>query len=142
MLQVTTVPAFTDNYLWLVHGARNATRVAVVDPGDAVAIEQCLAAGGFTLDTILVTHHHADHIGGVAELARRHNAAVIGPAGEDIPLRTRGVREGDRVELERLELEFRVIDVPGHTAGHVAYACHGVVFWVDTRFSGLCGRLS
>jgi hydroxyacylglutathione hydrolase len=141
MLQVTTVRAFTDNYLWLVHGVGEAARVAAIDPGDAEAIERALDAGGLTLDTILVTHHHADHVGGVLELAERHRVAVIGPAGEAIPGRTRGVREGETVALARLGLEFRVIEVPGHTAGHVAYAGHGAVFCGDTLFSGGCGRL-
>lgn len=141
MLKITTVRAFADNYLWLVHGTHDARRVAVVDPGDAAAIEAALAADGLELDTILVTHHHADHTGGVRALAERHRAAVIGPAREDIPSRTRGVRHGDVVELERLGLRFDVLDVPGHTAGHVAYAGHGAVFCGDTLFSGGCGRL-
>ncbi len=141
MLQVTTVRAFSDNYLWLVHGLRDATRVAAVDPGDAAAIERALAAGALTLDVILVTHHHADHTGGVLELAQRHAVPVIGPTSEEIPGRTRGVRQGDQVVLERLGLEFGVLDVPGHTAGHVAYAGHGAVFCGDTLFSGGCGRL-
>jgi hydroxyacylglutathione hydrolase len=141
MLKITTVPAFADNYLWLVHGTRDPRRVAVVDPGDAAAIDAALAADDLELDTILVTHHHADHTGGVRALAERHRAAVIGPAREEIPSRTLAVRQGDVVELDRLGLRFDVLDVPGHTAGHVAYAGHGAVFCGDTLFSGGCGRL-
>lgn len=141
MLKITTVRAFADNYLWLVHGTRDPRRVAVVDPGDAAAIEAALAADGLELDTVLVTHHHADHTGGVRALAERHRVPVIGPATEDIPARSRGVRQGDVVELDGLGLRFDVLDVPGHTAGHIAYAGHGAVFCGDTLFSGGCGRL-
>jgi hydroxyacylglutathione hydrolase len=141
MLRITTVRAFADNYLWLVHGSRDPARVAVVDPGDAAAIDAALAAADLQLDTILVTHHHADHTGGVQALAASHGAPVIGPAQERIPARTRGVRQGDVVELEALGLRFEVLEVPGHTAGHVAYAGHGAVFCGDTLFSGGCGRL-
>lgn len=141
MLQVTTVRAFSDNYLWLVHGTPDSSRVAAVDPGDGAAIETALATAGLTLDAILVTHHHADHVGGVLPLVQRHPVPVIGPGEETIPGRTRGVRGGDRVVLGSLGLEFTVLDVPGHTAGHIAYAGHGAVFCGDTLFSGGCGRL-
>jgi len=141
MLQVTTVRAFSDNYLWLVHGTPDSRHVAVVDPGDASAIETALATAGLTLDAILITHHHADHVGGILPLVQRRPVPVIGPADESIPGRTRAVRGGDRVELDQLGLVFKVLDVPGHTAGHVAYAGHGAVFCGDTLFSGGCGRL-
>jgi hydroxyacylglutathione hydrolase len=118
-----------------------ASRVAVVDPGDPAAIEAVLDARKLTLAAILVTHHHGDHTGGVEALAARHGVPVYGPAGEDIPGRTVAVKGGDRVELPELGLAFGVLDVPGHTAGHVAYAGHGAVFCGDTLFSGGCGRL-
>jgi hydroxyacylglutathione hydrolase len=141
-LTVTRVPAFEDNYLWLAHGQGDAAaRVAVVDPGDPAAIEAVLDARKLTLAAILVTHHHGDHTGGVEALASRHGVPVYGPATEDIPGRTIAVRGGDRVELPSLGLAFRVLDVPGHTAGHIAYAGHGAVFCGDTMFSGGCGRL-
>ncbi len=141
-LAVTRVPAFEDNYLWLVHGAGHASRkVAVVDPGDPGAVLTALAAEGLELAAILVTHHHGDHVGGVLELAKRFAVPVYGPAGEDIPGRTVALREGDEVAISALGLRFRVFDVPGHTAGHIAYYGHGAVFCGDTLFSGGCGRL-
>ena len=139
---VTRIPAFEDNYFWLVHGLGGASsRVAVVDPGHAAPVVAALEAGGLVLDTILVTHHHADHIGGVAALVERYRVPVYGPASESIPGRTTALREGDRVVLEALGLRLRVYDVPGHTAGHIAYYGHGVLFCGDTLFSGGCGRL-
>ena len=141
-LAVTRVPAFADNYLWLIHGAGALNRrVAAVDPGDAKAIVAALEPDGLTLDAILTTHHHADHVGGVLELTRRYGVPVYGPAGESIPGRTVALAEGDRVELKGLGLAFDVLDVPGHTAGHIAYVGHGAVFCGDTLFSGGCGRL-
>ena len=141
-LAVTRVPAFEDNYLWLIHGHGDAaSTVAAVDPGDPAAIEAVLDANGLTLAAILVTHHHGDHTGGIEALAARHPVPVYGPAGEDIPGRTIAVRGGDRVELAPLGLGFEVLAVPGHTSGHIAYAGHGAVFSGDTLFSGGCGRL-
>ena len=140
-LAVTAVPAFADNYIWLLHGLRGADRVAVVDPGDAAPVLKVLAERRLTLDTILTTHHHADHVGGVTELLRHFPVPVFGPAGESIPGRTVALREGDEVTLTGLGLHFRVFDVPGHTAGHIAYHGHGALFCGDTLFSGGCGRL-
>ncbi|MBS0373461.1 MAG: hydroxyacylglutathione hydrolase [Proteobacteria bacterium] len=141
-LSVTRLPAFEDNYLWLVHGlGEHSRRVAAVDPGDADVIREGLRAGGLELAAILVTHHHGDHVGGVAALAHEFGVPVYGPAGEDIPARTVALREGDEVALARLGLHFRILDVPGHTAGHIAYAGHSALFCGDTLFSGGCGRL-
>jgi len=141
MLTVTPIRAFADNYLWLVQGPVEPARAAVVDPGDATAVMKTLGQGGLTLDTILVTHHHPDHVGGVAELVERTGARVFGPARERMPVECTPVSGGDRVTLPGLGLEFEVLDVPGHTAGHVAYHGHGALFCGDTLFSGGCGRL-
>jgi len=141
-LRVTALPAFDDNYLWLIHGVDGADRhVAVVDPGDAAVVEAALAAGGYRLDAILVTHHHGDHTGGVAALATAHGCPVYGPATESIPARTHPLTGGGTVLLPTLGLTFDVLDVPGHTAGHIAYVGHGALFCGDTLFSGGCGRL-
>jgi len=141
MLTVTPIRAFADNYLWLVHGRTDTARAAVVDPGDAAAVLRALDETGLVLDAILVTHHHPDHIGGVAELVDRTGAQVFGPARERMPVPCTAVSGGGRVELARLGLAFEVLDVPGHTAGHVAYHGHGAVFCGDTLFSAGCGRL-
>ena len=154
-LVVTTVPAFDDNYLWLVHAPADPQQVLVVDPGDATAVETALRAQGLVLVGILVTHHHGDHVGGVPALVAAHGLQanlgsqlppagplpVFGPGNEDIAGITHPVQGGDRVELPALGLSFAVLAVPGHTRGHIAYAGHGAVFCGDTLFSGGCGRL-
>ena len=140
MLKVTPVPAFADNYLWIAH-PEDSTRALVVDPGDAGPVLAALQAAGLALDTILVTHHHADHVGGVAELVAATGAQVFGPAAESLPFACRGVRGGERVSIPTMGLGFEVLDVPGHTAGHVAYYGEGVLFCGDTLFSAGCGRL-
>ncbi len=140
-LAVLPIPAMADNYFWLVRGTRDPGCVAVVDPGEAAPVRAVLEANSFQLGAILVTHHHADHTAGVAELARHTGAAVWGPARESVPGPHTPVQGGDRVELERLGLAFEVLDVPGHTAGHIAYYGHGAVFCGDTLFSGGCGRM-
>jgi len=116
----------------------------VVDPGDAAPVLQALAAHSLRLDGILVTHHHPDHTGGVAELRAATGAAVFGPHRENMPEPLRRVAQDETVEV--LGLSFRVIEVPGHTAGHIAYFCDAVygapvLFCGDTLFSGGCGRL-
>jgi hydroxyacylglutathione hydrolase len=135
---VEPVAAFDDNYIWLVS---RGTEAAVVDPGDAAPVRQQLQRRGLRLAGILVTHHHGDHVGGVEELARATGARVFGPAAEQIPARDVAVAGGDRVEV--LGVGFDVIDVPGHTRGHVAYHAPAQrwLFCGDTLFAGGCGRL-
>ncbi len=139
-LQVTAIPAFADNYLWLIHDQQHA---AVVDPGDAAPIEAALASLNLKLDAILLTHHHGDHAGGVAELLARRQVPVYGPAREKIAGLSHPLTEGDRVGLPSLGLSLSVLDVPGHTAGHIAYvaADQHWLFCGDTLFAGGCGRL-
>ncbi|MGE4240379.1 hydroxyacylglutathione hydrolase [Ramlibacter sp.] len=144
-MKLIPLPAFQDNYLWLLHDGQKAL---VVDPGDARPVAAHLARAGLQLGAILVTHHHQDHTGGVGELRDATGAQVFGPATERIPEPLARLREGDAIEV--LGLRFRVIDVPGHTAGHIAYYCENVnvdgvdaplLFCGDTLFSGGCGRL-
>ena len=141
MLEATPVRAFSDNYIWLVHGARQRTGVAAVDPGDARPVVAALEQQHWRLSAILVTHHHPDHVGGVSELVGRFHVPVYGPAGETIPERTVSVAGGMQVHLEDLGLDFQVFDIPGHTRGHIAYHGHGALFCGDTLFSAGCGRL-
>ena len=142
MIQIDALPAFSDNYLWLL---QDVTRreCAVVDPGDAEPVEQWLRAHpDWKLTDILVTHHHADHVGGVARLKAETGARVLGPAGEKIPGRDVALEDGDAVEV--LGLGFEIIHVPGHTLGHIAYfheARKPLLFCGDTLFAGGCGRL-
>ena len=139
-LQVTAIPAFDDNYLWLIHDREYA---AIVDPGDAASVEAALAAHQLKLAAILLTHHHADHAGGVPALLRHWNVPVYGPASERIPGISRPLREGDVVTLTSPALRLSVLDVPGHTAGHIAYVAESEpwLFCGDTLFAGGCGRL-
>jgi len=141
MLQVTPLRAFADNYIWMIHAPTDPRCVVVVDPGDAAPVERALSEGQLQLAAILVTHHHADHVGGVQQLLAQFPVPVFGPATENIPGKPRTLVEGDRVVLEVLGLQFDVLDVPGHTAGHIAFVGHGAVFCGDTLFSGGCGRL-
>lgn len=135
---VTPVPAFSDNYLWLVHDNRSAI---VVDPGDAAPVEAALAGLGLELVAILVTHHHGDHVGGLPALLKHRKIPVHGPAGEHIAGITAPHREGDEVVIPELDARFNVLDVPGHTRGHIAYVGHGLLFCGDTLFACGCGRL-
>ncbi len=139
-LQVSAIPAFADNYLWLVHDGRHAI---VIDPGDAAPVEAALSSGHLTLVAILLTHHHGDHAGGVTELSRQRDIPVFGPAREKIAGVTHRLSEGDIVKLDEPAITFDVLDVPSHTAGHIAYVDHqhGWLFCGDTLFAGGCGRL-
>jgi hydroxyacylglutathione hydrolase len=140
MLNVLTVPAFQDNYLWLIH---DGARAAVVDPGDATPILKALADNGLALAAILLTHHHADHVGGVPALLQHFKVPVYGPRSDGIPHVTRPLAEGDTAVVPELDLTLDVIDVPGHTRGHIAYHSkkNGWLFCGDTLFAGGCGRL-
>lgn len=142
-LLILPVPAFQTNYLWLV--CRNQHAV-VVDPGDAAPIETALMQQAVELTAIVLTHHHQDHTGGVADLLRtRPGLPVYGPKNEAIAHVNRPLAEGDRIELKEIDLELEVIEVPGHTLGHIAYFGHAdgepVLFCGDTLFGGGCGRL-
>ena len=135
------LPAFQDNYLWLLHDGQQAL---VVDPGDPQPVLQALAQARLTLQSILVTHHHRDHTGGLQALVEASSARVIGPARETLPVPFEPVAAGD--VFDAVGLRWQVIDVPGHTAGHVAYFCETaqpapLLFCGDTLFSGGCGRL-
>ncbi|MFI8743678.1 hydroxyacylglutathione hydrolase [Pseudomonas sp. NPDC077186] len=141
MIRIDALPAFTDNYLWLLQDAASQ-RCAVVDPGDAAPVLAWLAAHpGWQLSDILVTHHHFDHVGGIEKLKVATGARVLGPVAEDIPVRDLALGDGDRVEV--LGLRLQVLAVPGHTLGHIAYyqAEQGLLFCGDTLFAGGCGRL-
>ena len=138
-ITVTAIPAFADNYIWLVSTGGN--QCAVVDPGDAGPVQQVLMQNGLELSYILITHHHADHTGGMAELANSHGAQVYGPVDSRISGLDRTLAENDSISLPLLELEFRVLEVPGHTRSHIAFYGHGCLFCGDTLFSAGCGRL-
>ncbi len=144
-MNLLALPAFADNYIWMLH---DGLRAVVVDPGDAAPVHAKLDELGLDLAAILVTHHHPDHVGGVDALRGRLHGPVHGPARERIPEPYNALHDGDEVEV--LGLRFVVIDVPGHTAGHIAYQqlptdaqalTAPILFCGDTLFSGGCGRL-
>ncbi len=138
MLHVTAIPAFRDNYIWLMHDGHQA---AVVDPGEAGPVLDYLDAQGLTLTAILVTHHHHDHVGGIPDLTKRFSVPVHGPGEEAIPGLTDPVSKSRPLHLTGLGLDFEVIPVPGHTRGHVAYYRPNLLFCGDTLFGCGCGRL-
>jgi hydroxyacylglutathione hydrolase len=152
MAAIIPIPAFADNYIWLVRRGRDA---AVVDPGDAAPVLEVLQREGLRLTAILNTHRHDDHVGGNRALLAHADVPVFGPAQEAIPGRTRPLGQGDAVEVPGTGLRFAVLDVPGHTRGHIAYVSEAtlpadasseepasrVAFVGDTLFACGCGRL-
>jgi len=141
MQPVLHVRAFEDNYIWVIRG-NSRTHAAVVDPGDAAPVLAALSRLGIVPAAILCTHHHADHVGGIPELLQHFpGLPVYGPSLENIDLLTHLLHDGDEVSLPDLGLNFRVLEVPGHTRGHIAYLGHKWLFCGDTLFSAGCGRL-
>lgn len=142
MLEVTPIAALSDNYIWIVSQSGHDT-VAVVDPGEAAPVSDWLSDQGKTVGAYLITHHHGDHVGGLATLLEQHPAPVYGPAGEAerIGHIDHAVRGGDRFALDFLGAEFRVIDVPGHTLGHIAFTADDILLAGDALFRGGCGRV-
>ena len=152
-MKLVALPAFSDNYIWMLHDGQQAL---VVDPGDAAPVLKALDAQGLILAAILVTHHHPDHVGGLAGLRSRLTGPVYGPALESIPAPFEPLNDGAHITV--LGLDFEVMDVPGHTAGHIAYFHPAgpapasappqqaddnrpILFCGDTLFSAGCGRL-
>lgn len=141
-MKLIALPAFSDNYIWLLHNDHHAL---VVDPGDSAPVLAWLQEHpGIELDLILVTHHHTDHTGGLPELVARRGAQVVGPALEKMPVPTRGLQQGETLDWHGLTLQ--VHNVPGHTLGHIAFwgqppGQAPLLFCGDTLFSGGCGRL-
>lgn len=141
MIQVIGVSAFSDNYIWLITNEERK-KAAIVDPGDAKPVILELEQRNMQPEAILITHHHNDHVGGIAELLQAYpGLPVYGPAGESIPHITHSLTEGQTVNLEFIGQSFEVLDIPGHTAGHIAYYGDGSLFCGDTLFGSGCGRV-
>ena len=142
MPEIIPIPAFADNYIWLL---RQGAVAAIVDPGDAAPVIAYLTRERIAPCAILATHHHGDHVGGIPALLERWPVPVFGPAREKIPGRTQALSGGDRFDVPGIATTFAVIDVPGHTAGHIAlfgeFGGGPVLFCGDTLFTGGCGRL-
>ncbi|MBU3578028.1 hydroxyacylglutathione hydrolase [Polynucleobacter sp. UK-Kesae-W10] len=147
LLQVWPIPAFDDNYIWCIHDGHCAL---VVDPGDSAPVLEYLSKSGLTLKGILITHHHADHTGGILNLLQALGAhiPVYGPVGDNIPGRTQIAKEGDKLDIESPRISLKVYEVPGHTLSHIAYFANmqanvvePMLFCGDTLFASGCGRL-
>ncbi|MGQ0441988.1 MAG: hydroxyacylglutathione hydrolase [Methylophilaceae bacterium] len=138
MLHIVPIPAFHDNYIWLLHNERDAV---VIDPGDALPVLKMLDKLKLNLSTILITHHHSDHIDGVARLVKDYSAQVFAPQYEQYTFAHHPLAEGAKINLPKLRLTFEVLWLPGHTLGHIAYLNEGYLFCGDTLFSAGCGRL-
>ena len=147
-LQIIPIPAFKDNYIWLVHNGRHAI---IVDPGDAEPVIACLNKLNLILTTILITHHHSDHIAGVAALLAAYaGITVYAPKLEQYAFAHIAVAEPETIVLSDFNLKLNVLDLPGHTLGHIAYYAStnagkpdapNYLFCGDTLFGAGCGRL-
>src|SRR5688572_11205929 len=142
-IDVIPIPALKDNYIWLLR-RRGSVHCAVVDPGDAAPVLEYLRSANLQLTDILITHHHADHTAGTPGLKQAFPASrVYGPSREAAHLLEHRLEHGAKLRLPELDVEFEVLDIPGHTLGHIAYYCNtqSLLFCGDTLFSVGCGRL-
>ena len=140
MLKIIPLPAFTDNYIWaIVYG----NSCVVVDPGDSSPVFDFLESNNLDLESILITHHHFDHTGGMLALAKKYDCPVYGPTGDHIEGLTSKISEGDEINI--FNFKFKIFETPGHTLDHIAYFHSSdkgsYLFCGDTLFSGGCGRL-
>ncbi|WP_369159730.1 hydroxyacylglutathione hydrolase [Candidatus Thiodiazotropha sp. LNASS1] len=141
MIEITGVTAFEDNYIWMVKNPASS-QVVAVDPGDETPVLSWLEQQDCNLSAILITHHHYDHVGGIAELREAYpDIEVYGPANESIRGVTHPLEEGDRPRIAGLNANLQVLEVPGHTQGHIAYFGEGALFCGDTLFTAGCGRV-
>jgi hydroxyacylglutathione hydrolase len=141
MNKIVAIPAFKDNYIWAVHSLEGS-QIVVVDPGAADPVFDYLQNNNLTLTGILVTHHHWDHSGGVPDLMSQFpEIKAYGPAQEKVAGLTHLVKENDEISFAEFGLDLHVIDIPGHTLGHIAYVGHDILFCGDTLFSCGCGRI-
>ncbi|WIO75595.1 hydroxyacylglutathione hydrolase [Porticoccaceae bacterium LTM1] len=146
MNRIKAIPAFNDNYIWMI--PLEGRKVAVVDPGDAEPVLSVLKQRDLELSAILVTHHHFDHIGGIEQLLLHYPVPVYGPLSNNIPQVTHPVTDGESLTLG--DFSFKIIAVPGHTLDHIAYYAESgngyshsspTLFCGDTLFAAGCGRL-
>ncbi len=138
MPTLIALPAFDDNYIWVIHDDRHAV---AVDPGDPAPLIDYLDAHQLNLTAILITHHHRDHTGGNTHLRQRYQCAIYAPDNPRIPATTHTLHDGDTVDIVQPRLHFDVIATPGHTLDHISYVGQGTLFCGDTVFGCGCGKL-
>jgi len=140
MNTITPIAVLDDNYIWFIINNNNH-HCLIFDPGDAKPTKQYIESQHLIPDAILLTHHHADHIDGAAQLSKEYNIPIYGPAHDGIKQVTHPLQEGDQINFPNLNLTFTILDLPGHTLGHIAYYDQHHLFPGDTLFSAGCGRI-
>lgn len=142
MLEIIPLPALGahNNYIWLL---KNSTtkHIAIVDPGEAGPLLEKIEAEKLIPVAILITHHHWDHVNGIEDITAKFSIPVYTPKTESVNGSTNPVGEGDVVEISELDLQLKILDVPGHTSGAIAYYTDEMVFSGDTLFAAGCGRM-
>lgn len=140
MLEIIPLPALKDNYIWLLKNKASG-HVAIVDPSEAEPVLKLIKSEELTPIALLITHHHWDHVSGIAGITEKYDIPVYTPKTESIDGSTHPVGEGEVIPLDELDLKLSILDVPGHTSGAVAYYTDGMVFSGDTLFTAGCGRM-
>ena len=138
MLRIEPIPAFKDNYIWCL---RSGAHAAFVDPGEAAPVLRAIEDENLSPCAIVITHHHWDHVGGIETLLQHFDVPVFGPAVERIPGCTRALGDDDHFSLPEIGLHLKVIEVGGHTSGHIAYYGDEILLSGDTLFSVGCGKV-
>lgn len=138
MLTLIPLPAFEDNYIWVLHDEQHAI---AVDPGDPAPLIAYLDARKLALTALFITHHHRDHTGGNTRLRQRYDCAIYAPDNPRIPAATHVLHDGDAIEIDHPPLQFRILATPGHTLDHISYLGHDTLFCGDTVFGCGCGKL-
>lgn len=138
-IRVEPIRALKDNYVWAIVDSEQHAAI-IVDPGEAMPVIDFLDKQKLSLRAILITHHHWDHVNGIAEILAQHNAPVYGPANEDIPHLTHPLSSATTVNINGFP-ELKVLEIPGHTSGHIAYYAPDMLFCGDTLFAAGCGRI-
>lgn len=140
MLTIQAVPAFNDNYIWFIQEP-DSKKLLIVDPGDAGPVIHAIEQQQLNPVALLITHHHSDHIAGISELVNYYDIPVYGPKSEAIPYLTHPLSACDNLMINTVFPPLTVLDVPGHTYGHIAFLIDGNLFCGDTLFGAGCGRL-
>jgi hydroxyacylglutathione hydrolase len=139
LIHIVPIEAFQDNYIWLIHNDQNSI---IVDPGDAKPVVSALERKKLNLVAILITHHHADHIGGVIALQEKYpHIKIFAPQKDKYDFVNISLKNGDEINIPELQINYKIIEIPGHTQGHIAYYDMKNLFCGDTLFACGCGRI-